>query len=172
MGAGVGAGAGETTGTAQLCAEQTVQLSPSTIARRPALHFVPSPPTAVDYSRSQLCCNAGAAVVNSRRFAGRCAACARTQEGRDGCQIAIMRLMRAVFVMLKVDPGHVNAIADVESFSEAYSITGEYDLLVKLYVDDVDGVGRLIERQIHPIAHIRETHTLLTFEAFGARKAR
>lgn len=84
--------------------------------------------------------------------------------------------MRAVFVMLKVDPGHVtevaNAIADVESFSEAYSITGEYDLLVKLYVDDVDGVGRLIESQIHSIAHIRETYTLLTFEAFGAGKAR
>jgi hypothetical protein len=35
-------------------------------------------------------------------------------------------------------------------------------------VDDVDGVGRLIERQIHPIPHIRETYTLLTFEAFGA----
>jgi DNA-binding Lrp family transcriptional regulator len=83
--------------------------------------------------------------------------------------------MRAVFVMLKVDPGHVtevaNAIADVESFSEAFSITGEYDLLAKLYIDDVDGVGRLIEREIHSIPHIRETHTLLTFEAFGATKA-
>jgi DNA-binding Lrp family transcriptional regulator len=80
--------------------------------------------------------------------------------------------MRAVFVMLKTDPGHVtevaNCIAEIESFSEAYSISGQYDLLVKLYVDDVDGVGRLIERQIHPIPHIRETYTLLTFEAFGA----
>ncbi len=78
--------------------------------------------------------------------------------------------------MLRVEPGHVtevaNAVAEVESFSEAYSITGEYDLLVKLYVDDVDGVGRLIERQIHAIPHIRETYTLLTFEAFGAARAR
>lgn len=80
--------------------------------------------------------------------------------------------MRAVFVMIKTEPGHAtdvaNRIAEIESFSEAYSITGQYDLLVKLYVDDVDGIGRLIERQIHPIPNIRETFTILTFEAFGA----
>jgi len=81
--------------------------------------------------------------------------------------------MRAVFVMVKTDPGHTtevaNAIAEVASFSECYSITGQYDLLVKLYVSDIDGLGRLIERDIHSIPHIRDTFTILTFEAFGAR---
>ena len=81
--------------------------------------------------------------------------------------------MRAVFVMVKCEPGHgtevANKVADVESFSEAYSITGQYDLLVKLYIEDIDSVGRLIERDIHSIPHIRETFTILTFEAFGAR---
>lgn len=81
--------------------------------------------------------------------------------------------MRAVFVMIKTDPGHgtevANLIAEVESFSEAYSITGQYDLLVKLYVEDIDTIGRLIEHQIHAIPHVRETYTILTFEAFGAR---
>ena len=81
--------------------------------------------------------------------------------------------MRAVFVMVKTDPGHTtevaNNIAEVESFSECYSITGQYDLLVKLYVDDVDGLGRLIERQIQSVPHIRDTFTILTFEAFGVR---
>ncbi len=81
--------------------------------------------------------------------------------------------MRAVFVMVKTDPGFgtevANKIADVDSFSEAYSITGQYDLLVKLYVDEIDTVGRLIEREIHSIPHIRETFTILTFEAFGAK---
>jgi DNA-binding Lrp family transcriptional regulator len=80
--------------------------------------------------------------------------------------------MRAIFMFIKTDVGHVtdvaNQIAEVESFSEAFSITGPYDLLVKLYVDDVDKVGRLIETQIHSIPHIRETHTILTFEAFQA----
>ena len=78
--------------------------------------------------------------------------------------------MRAVFVMLKPDPGHMtevaNRITDIESFSEAYSISGQYDLLVKLFVDDIGGIGRVIEKEIHAIPHIRETHTILTFEAF------
>ena len=81
--------------------------------------------------------------------------------------------MRAVFIFVKTDLGHVtevaNRIAEVECFSEAYSISGEYDLLVKLYVDDVHHIGHLIEKQIHPIPHIRDTHTILTFEAFQGR---
>lgn len=81
--------------------------------------------------------------------------------------------MRAVFVMIKTEPGHTtevaNRIADVESFSECYSITGQYDLLAKLYVSGIDGLGRLIERDIHSIPNVRDTFTILTFEAFGAR---
>ena len=81
--------------------------------------------------------------------------------------------MRAVFVMIKTEPGHTtevaNRIAEVEAFSECYSITGQYDLLAKLYVDDIDGLGRLIERQVHTIPNIRDTFTILTFEAFGVR---
>lgn len=81
--------------------------------------------------------------------------------------------MRAVFLFVKTDPGHVtsvaNAIAESDYFSEAFSITGPYDLLVKLYVDDIDHIGRLVETHIHPIPHIRETHTILTFEAFTGK---
>jgi DNA-binding Lrp family transcriptional regulator len=79
--------------------------------------------------------------------------------------------MRAVFVLVKAEVGHVtqvaNQIGEVESFSEAYSISGEYDLIVKLYVEDLDQLGRIIERDLHSIPHIRETFTILTFEAFG-----
>ncbi len=81
--------------------------------------------------------------------------------------------MRAIFLFVKTDLGHVtevaNRIAELESFSEAYSISGPYDLLVKLYVDDVDKIGRLIETEVHSLPHIRETNTLLTFEAFQGR---
>ncbi len=82
--------------------------------------------------------------------------------------------MRAVFVLVKTDPGHVtsvaNRIGEIESFSEAYSTSGEYDLLCKLYVEDIDSLGRVIERDLHSIPHVRETFTILTFEAFGAAK--
>jgi DNA-binding Lrp family transcriptional regulator len=81
--------------------------------------------------------------------------------------------MRAIFILVKTDLGHVtevaNRIAEIQTFSEAYSISGTYDLLVKLYVDDVDKVGHLIETQVHSIPHIRDTNTILTFEAFRGR---
>ncbi len=81
--------------------------------------------------------------------------------------------MRAVFVMIKTEPGHTtdvaSRVAEVPSFSECYSITGQYDLLAKLYVEDIDSIGRVIERDIHSIPHVRETFTILTFEAFGVR---
>ena len=81
--------------------------------------------------------------------------------------------MRAVFVMIKTAPGHstdvANRLAEIESFSEAYSITGQYDILAKLYIEDIDGIARLIERDIHSIPFVRETFTILTFEAFGVR---
>jgi DNA-binding Lrp family transcriptional regulator len=81
--------------------------------------------------------------------------------------------MRAIFILVKTDLGHVtevaNRIAEIEAFSEAFSISGTYDLLVKLYVDDVDKIGHLIESKVHTIPHIRDTHTILTFEAFRGR---
>ena len=78
--------------------------------------------------------------------------------------------MRAVFIMLKTDPGTLATVADriteLESFSEAFSISGEYDLLVKLYVENFDDLSHLVTDQIQKIPHIRETFTILTFHAF------
>ena len=78
--------------------------------------------------------------------------------------------MRAIFVMLKVEPGTLAEVADriteLDSFSEAYSISGAYDLLVKLYVENFDDLSRLVTEQIQRIPHVRETFTILTFHAF------
>lgn len=78
--------------------------------------------------------------------------------------------MRAIFVMLKVEPGCLTEVADrlteLESFSEAYSISGAYDLLVKLYVETFDDLSTLVTEQIQKIPHVRETFTILTFHAF------
>jgi len=80
--------------------------------------------------------------------------------------------VRAVFVMVKVEPGHVDAVAqqigDLEAFSEGYSISGVYDLLIKFYIEDIDHLGRLVNRQIQTVPHVRETFTILTFNAFPA----
>ena len=78
--------------------------------------------------------------------------------------------MHAVFVMLKVEPGHLYRVADavteLEIFSEMYSIVGDYDLLLKIYVDDFEALGDLVTQQLHKVPHIRETKTTLTFRAY------
>ena len=80
--------------------------------------------------------------------------------------------MRAVFVMLKVEPGHVRDVADIigelDVFSEIYSIAGEYDLLLKIYVETFDELADLVTDTIQKIPHLRETKSILTFRTYKA----
>ncbi len=78
--------------------------------------------------------------------------------------------MRAIFIFIKVDLGRVKEVADklieVDEASEVYSVAGEYDILAKFYVSDLEALGEIIQTKVHTIPHIRETHTLITFNAF------
>jgi DNA-binding Lrp family transcriptional regulator len=75
--------------------------------------------------------------------------------------------MQAMFVMLRVEPGHLYEVADqialLEVASEMYSIVGDYDLLVKVYVENLQELGEVVTERVHPIPHIRETKTIVTF---------
>lgn len=74
------------------------------------------------------------------------------------------------FVMIKCKLGEAykvaNAIADAEIASEIYSIAGDYDLLVKFYVDRETDIGHFVNEQVHPFAGIETTYTIITFKAF------
>lgn len=78
--------------------------------------------------------------------------------------------MRAYFVNVKCAPGAsykvAHAIADTELASEIYSTAGHFDLLVKLYLDDAEDVGKFVNDKIHAIDGITDTETLVTFRAF------
>jgi DNA-binding Lrp family transcriptional regulator len=82
--------------------------------------------------------------------------------------------MRAVFVMLKVEPGTLHkvadAIADLEIVSEMYSVVGDYDLLAKIYVDTFDELAEMVNDRIQKVPHIRETKTIITFDAYDMPK--
>ena len=82
--------------------------------------------------------------------------------------------MRAVFVMLKVEPGTLHkvsdAIADLEIVSEMYSVVGDYDLLAKIYVDTFDELADMVNDRIQKVPHIRETKTIITFDAYDMPK--
>lgn len=78
--------------------------------------------------------------------------------------------MKPFFVMIKCELGKAyevaNEIADAEIASEIYSTAGDYDLLVKFYLEDGDDVGHFMNEKLHSIPHIRDTRTIITFKAF------
>ena len=78
--------------------------------------------------------------------------------------------MHAMFVMLRVEPGHLYEVADriatLEVASEMYSIVGDYDLLLKIYVEDLTQLGDVVTGRLHPIPHVRETKTIVTFATY------
>jgi DNA-binding Lrp family transcriptional regulator len=78
--------------------------------------------------------------------------------------------MRAVFVQLQCQPGKTYEVADTlferEVASELYSTSGEYDLLMKIYVEpDVD-IGKYINENVANVPGIVRSLTTLTFKAF------
>jgi len=78
--------------------------------------------------------------------------------------------MKAAFVMVKCAPGRLeevaNAIMELDGVSEVHSVTGDHDLLVKLYAPTYEAFGDVIPDRLQRIAGIRDTITMLAFRAF------
>jgi DNA-binding Lrp family transcriptional regulator len=78
--------------------------------------------------------------------------------------------MKAAFVLVRCELGRVEDVAagimEIEGVSEVHSITGPWDLLVKLYAPDYEAFGDLIPDRLQKVRGIRETETLLAFRAF------
>jgi DNA-binding Lrp family transcriptional regulator len=78
--------------------------------------------------------------------------------------------MKAAFVLVKCDLGRIeevaNALMELEGVSEVHSITGEHDLLVKLYAPSYEAFGDLVPDHVQKVPGIRHTETMLAFRAF------
>ena len=74
------------------------------------------------------------------------------------------------FVQIKCQLGKsyevANRLADAEIASEIYSTAGEFDLLVKVYVDNATDIGHFVNEKIQVIPGIQDTRTIITFKAF------
>jgi DNA-binding Lrp family transcriptional regulator len=75
------------------------------------------------------------------------------------------------FVQIKCQLGKAyevaNKLADAEIASEIYSTAGNYDLLVKFYVPTETDIGHFVTEKVQTIPGIQDTHTIITFKAFG-----
>jgi DNA-binding Lrp family transcriptional regulator len=78
--------------------------------------------------------------------------------------------MTPFFVQIKCDLGKsyqvANALAEAEIASEIYSTAGDYDLLVKFYVDAGTDIGHFVNEKVQVVSGIKDTHTIITFKAF------
>ncbi|MEO1612483.1 MAG: Lrp/AsnC ligand binding domain-containing protein, partial [Pseudomonadota bacterium] len=57
-------------------------------------------------------------------------------------------------------------VYDREIVSELYSTSGDYDLLMKVYIPDGQDVGKFINDRLLTIPGISRSLTTLTFKAF------
>ncbi|WP_424931313.1 Lrp/AsnC ligand binding domain-containing protein [Amaricoccus macauensis] len=78
--------------------------------------------------------------------------------------------MHCVFIQLRCKPGHAYEVADAiyarEFASELYSTSGEYDLLLKVYIPEEEDIGHYINQKVLDIPSIDRSLTTLTFRAF------
>ena len=75
-----------------------------------------------------------------------------------------------VFVQIRCTPGQTYRVAEQivlrEIHSELYSTSGNFDLLLKLYIPADEDVGKFINERLLDIEGIERSMTTLTFKAF------
>lgn len=84
--------------------------------------------------------------------------------------------MRAIFVQIKCEMGQAYQVAQdaadsIEQMSELYSTSGQYDLLGKFYLEDDEDIGRFVTEKVQRLPGVKDTYTLITFNAFTGGKA-
>jgi len=79
--------------------------------------------------------------------------------------------MQTIFVMVKCELGKAYEVAEealsVEHVSEVYSTSGQYDLLMKCYLDEETDIGHFVTSKLQTLPHVKDTFTMITFKAFA-----
>lgn len=83
--------------------------------------------------------------------------------------------MRAIFVLMKCEMGQAYRVAQlaadtIEQLSELHSISGQYDLLGKFYLEPDQDIGLFVTQQIQALPGVRDTYTLIGFNAFTGNR--
>ena len=75
-----------------------------------------------------------------------------------------------VFIQIRCKPGTTYRVAEDialrEIHSELYSTSGEYDLLLKMYIPSEEDVGKYINENLLDIDGIERSLTTMTFKVF------
>ncbi|WP_044559254.1 Lrp/AsnC ligand binding domain-containing protein [Azospirillum sp. B4] len=79
--------------------------------------------------------------------------------------------MQTIFVQIKCELGKAYEVADsaveiLEEVSEVYSISGQYDLMMKCYLGDEADIGHFVTQRLQTLPGVKDTFTIITFKAF------
>lgn len=79
--------------------------------------------------------------------------------------------MQTIFILIKCELGDAYKVADravqeIEQVSEVHSISGQYDLMVKCYLEDGADIGHFVTEQVQRLPGIRDTFTMMAYKAF------
>ena len=80
--------------------------------------------------------------------------------------------MRAIFVQIKCEMGQAyrvarEAVDSIPQVSELFSTSGQYDLLGKFYLEPDQDVGLFVTDKVQSLPGVKDTYTLIAFNAFA-----
>ncbi len=83
--------------------------------------------------------------------------------------------MRAIFVQIKCEMGQAYRVArtmadTIPELSEMHSISGQYDLMGKFYLEPDQDIGLFVVERVQGVPGVKDTYTLQTFNAFSATR--
>jgi DNA-binding Lrp family transcriptional regulator len=80
--------------------------------------------------------------------------------------------MRAIFVQIKCEMGQAYRVAreaadTIPEMSELFSTSGKDDLRGKFYLETDQDIGWFVTDRIQTLPGVKDTETMITFNAFG-----
>ena len=58
---------------------------------------------------------------------------------------------------------------EIHQVSEVHSISGQWDLLIKCFLEDDDDIGHFVTETLQLVPGVKDTFTMLTFRAFSSQ---
>ena len=75
-----------------------------------------------------------------------------------------------VFIQIRCKPGTTYKVAEeialLEIHSELYSTSGDFDLMMKIYIPETEDVGKFINDSLLMIVGIERSLTTMTYKVF------
>ena len=81
--------------------------------------------------------------------------------------------MITTIVLIKADPKRIPEaamkLAGIDGVQEVYSVSGEWDLVAIIEVNDYEGVAAVVTEHITGVPGIKNTQTLTAFRAYSKK---